>query len=118
MIAWAQERDERAGDRAHPAREKDRGFGALESGDTSLHDLGVRGVSITRVAKSAARSEGLNEVDRLNERMDDRGVDFAFFVAPMNREGREIDRFLLSSAHGRLLSRAPSDDARANRDPV
>ena len=119
VVAGTQEREQRARGRTHSASKEHGRFGALERRDASLNELRVRRVAVARIAQAFARTDFLNEVDRLHERIDDRRVDVAAFVSRMDGDRREISRLLLASQLTRgFLSRAPSDGARGYRDQV
>src|SRR6185369_14493527 len=93
MIAGSKERDQCAGDGAHPTREQYRAFRALERGHPLLDDLRVRRISVAWVAESVARSDFLNEIDRLEDRPHDRVVRVAPWCAAVDRDRCGRERF-------------------------
>src|SRR5688572_29379391 len=87
MVAGAEQGEERARGRAHPARQHDRGFGALEHRHPPLHDLSVRCVSVTRIPQPFAGADLLHEVDALEKWRNDGGIGIAFLSAAVHGDG-------------------------------
>ena len=74
VVAGAEEGEHRARGGAHAAAEDERGLRALEEGEALLQELGGRVVPVARIAQTVGGADLLDEVDRLEERRDDRGV--------------------------------------------